>query len=224
MKVWTLLFDIDGTLMTSSHAGTNAMAATARELFGVQQIGPLEVHGRCDRGILGNLFDNLNLPFDDHHQEFCQRYYQNLPSSLVENDGRLLPGVRTLLDILAGRQDVALGLLTGNLERAAEIKLNHVGVNDFFSFGGFGDHFPDRNDVAAAAVGAASSALGDAFDHSKILVIGDTVNDIRCARSIGARVIAVETGGGTSADLHAAKPDHVFPDLSDSTQFLSQLT
>lgn len=223
MKVWTLLFDIDGTLMTSSHAGTNAMAQTARELFGVQQIGPLEVHGRCDRGILGNLFDNLNLPFDDHQQEFCQRYYQNLPRSLVENNGRLLPGVRGLLDVLQGRDDVALGLLTGNLERAAQIKLNHVGVNDFFSFGGFGDHFPDRNDVAATAVEAARSALGSSFDPRKVLVIGDTGNDVRCGRSINAKVIAVETGGGTREELHAAQPDVVFSDLSDAALFLSHL-
>lgn len=224
MKVWTLLFDIDGTLMTSSHAGTNAMAVTARELFGVPQIGPLEVHGRCDRGILGNLFDSLNVSFEDHHEEFCQRYYQNLPGSLVENEGRLLPGVRGLLEALQRRSDAALGLLTGNLQQAAQIKLTHVDVIDFFSFGGYGDHFADRNDVAASAVEMAQKELGDAFDPDKVLVIGDTVNDIRCARSIGAKVIAVETGGATRDELKAAQPDCLFSDLSNPDEFFQQMS
>jgi phosphoglycolate phosphatase-like HAD superfamily hydrolase len=223
MKVWTLLFDIDGTLMTSDHAGTNAMATTARELFNIQQIGPLEVHGRCDRGILGDLFDRLDLSYDEHHEAFCQRYYQNLPASLIANNGRLLPGVKNLLEQLKAREDVALGLLTGNLQQAAQIKLSHVGITDFFSFGGFGDHFADRNDVAASAVTAAQAELGDRFDPNKMLVIGDTVNDVRCGRSIGAKVVAVETGGGSREQLQGAAPDLLLADLSQTPQIANLL-
>ena len=107
MKAWTLLFDIDGTIMTSAHAGTSAMAETAKELFGVEEIGPLNVHGRCDRGILAELFQGLGVSYEQHHEEFSQRYYQNLPASLIRNQGRLLPGVKSLLETLH-TQDLSL--------------------------------------------------------------------------------------------------------------------
>ena len=215
MKVCTLLFDIDGTIMTSSHAGTNAMATTAQQLYGFEKIGPLKVHGRCDRGILAELFDGLGLSYDQCHEEFCQRYYEILPNSLVENEGRLLPGVQSLLQRLASQDNVALGLLTGNLEKAARIKLQHVGVDHFFEFGGYGDKFADRNDVAAVALDAAKVSLGESFSPEKVWVIGDTVNDIRCARSINAKVLAVETGGGTREELTAESPDLIVSDLSN---------
>lgn len=223
MKVWTVLFDIDGTIMTSAHAGTNAMAQTAKELFEVNEIAPLEVHGRCDRGILADLFDSLGVSYDRHHQRFCRRYYENLPASLEENKGRLLPGVQSLLEKLHAMDNVALGVLTGNLKKAAEIKLQHVGVDHFFKFGGYGDHFPDRNDVAAQAVESAKMTLNESFSKDQVWVLGDTLNDIRCARWVGAKVLAVETGGGTTDELCAADPDLLLPDLTDCRSWLNSM-
>ena len=224
MKLWTILFDIDGTVMTSDHAGTSAMARTAKELFNVDEIEPLKVHGRCDRGILAELFESLGVSYDQHREEFCRRYYQNLPASLVENKARLLPGVKPLLEKLQQRDDVALGLLTGNLQKAAKIKLNHVQVDHFFNFGGYGDDFADRNDVAAQAVEFAKIALGETFSSSKIWILGDTLNDIRCARSVGAKVIAVETGGASPEELSSASPDLLLPDLQDCERWLDSLS
>lgn len=224
MKTWTLLFDIDGTIMTSAHAGTSAMAETAKELFGVKEIGPLNVHGRCDRGILGELFQGLGVSYEQHQEAFCRRYCQNLPASLIKNQGRLLPGVRALLETLHNRDDIALGILTGNLRRAAEIKLKHVGVDQYFSFGGYGDQFADRNDVAQQAVDFAKKTMGDDFSDQRIWVIGDTPNDVRCARSIGAKALAVETGGGSSEALRNAKPDLLQPDLTNCEMWLDSLT
>jgi len=209
--------------MTSAHAGTSAMAVTAKELFGVDEIAPLKVHGRCDRGILAELFQSLDVSYDRHHEEFCRRYYQNLPGSLIKNQGRLLPGVRKLLETLHAQSNVALGILTGNLQKAAEIKLKHVGVDQYFSFGGFGDEFADRNDVAAQAVQSAKITIKNRFSKEHIWVIGDTPNDIRCARSIGAKVLAVETGGGCSQSLSNAKPDLLCKDLSDCGMWLKSL-
>ena len=223
MKAWTLLFDIDGTIMTSAHAGTSAMAETAKELFGVEEIGPLNVHGRCDRGILAELFQGLGVSYEQHHEEFSQRYYQNLPASLIRNQGRLLPGVKSLLETLHTEDNIALGILTGNLKRAAEIKLKHVGVEQYFSFGGYGDQFADRNDVASQAVQSAKNTIKEVFSSDQVWVIGDTPNDIRCARSIGAKVLAVETGGGSSEELSNADPDLLLPDLSDCAIWLKSL-
>lgn len=223
MKTWTLLFDIDGTIMTSAHAGTSAMAETAKELFGVEEISPLNVHGRCDRGILAELFQGLGVSYEQHHEEFCRRYYENLPASLNKNRGRLLPGVKSLLETLHGHDNIALGILTGNLQRAAEIKLQHVAVDQYFSFGGYGDQFADRNDVAAQAVQSAKEAIGPKFSSDRVWVVGDTPNDIRCARSIGAKVLAVETGGGLSGDLSRADPDMLMTDLSNCERWLSSL-
>lgn len=223
MKAWTLLFDIDGTIMTSDHAGTSAMAETAKELFGVEQIGPLKVHGRCDRGILAELFQELGVSYEQHHEAFCRRYYQNLPDSLVRNQGRLLPGIKTLLETLHQRDDVALGILTGNLQQAAEIKLKYVGVDQYFRFGGYGDQFADRNEVAKQAAGAAEATIGAQFSGDQVWVIGDTPNDIRCARAIGAKVLAVETGGGSPEALKRAQPDLLLPDLADCRKWLGLL-
>ena len=223
MKAWTLLFDIDGTIMTSAHAGTSAMAETAKELFGVEEIGPLKVHGRCDRGILAELFQGLGVSYDQHNEAFCDRYYKNLPASLVKNQGRLLPGVKSLLETLHNQDNIALGILTGNLQQAAEIKLKHVGVDQFFLFGGYGDHFADRNDVAQQAVHCAKNTVGESFASDRVWVIGDTLNDIRCARAIKAKVLAVETGGGTSKELSNANPDLLLSDLTTCQTWLASL-
>ncbi len=200
------------------------MAETAKELFGVEEIAPLKVHGRCDRGILGELFDSLGVSYEKHHQEFCRRYYQNLPASLVKNQGRLLPGVKSLLETLHAADNVALGILTGNLQRAAQIKLKHVGVDQYFSFGGYGDQFADRNDVAAQAAQAANQSLQETFSSEQVWVIGDTPNDVRCGRSIGAKVLAVETGGGSSQELSAADPDLLLSDLEDVGLWMSSMS
>ena len=223
MKLWTILFDIDGTIMTSDHAGTSAMAKTAEELFKVDKIGPLNVHGRCDRGILAELFESLGVSYDRHREEFCRRYYENLPASLVENKARLLPGVHALLEQLKQRDDVALGLLTGNLRTAAEIKLKHVQVDHYFSFGGYGDDFAERNDVAAQAVESAKTALGESFSENRIWVLGDTQNDIRCAKSVGAKALAVETGGGSPEELRMEIPDLLLPNLENCQSWLDSL-
>ena len=223
MKLWTLLFDIDGTIMTSDHAGTSAMAKTAKEIFDVDEIGPLNVHGRCDRGILAELFESLGVSYDQHREEFCRRYYQNLPASLVANNARLLPGVHALLKELQQRDNVALGLLTGNLQIAAKLKLEHVEVDHFFAFGGYGDDFAERNDVAAQAVKSAKKALGDSFSENRIWVLGDTENDILCGRAVGAKVLAVQTGGGSQEELRAKSPDLLLPNFENCQQWLDSL-
>ena len=219
----TILFDIDGTLLRCGGAGLAAIGQVMGELFGVKQLGKVPVHGRTDEAILNDLFAQSSLVFDDHRDEFNQKYWAKLTETLGESPSYLLPGVSVLLEQLALREDVAMGVLTGNAERAAAVKLRHFNLEHFFKFGGFGDFHSDRNDVARIALASARSFLGDRFDASRLWVIGDTVNDIVCARAINAKVIAVETGGASMSELEAAAPDSVLPSLKDHHEFFETL-
>ena len=223
MKTWTILFDIDGTLTTSSGAGAGAMATTVDQLFGFTEFPEISMHGRTDKSILHELFAAIDVAHDGTFEEFNQQYLLNLPQSLEDRNARLLPGVKDLLGELAGLEHIELGLLTGNLKQAAEIKLRHVGIDHFFSFGGYGDLHADRNDVAVEAVENARGTIGDRFSPEHVWVIGDTANDIRCARHVGAKVIAVETGGVSANSLAEASPDLQLSDLTDAGQWLNQL-
>jgi phosphoglycolate phosphatase-like HAD superfamily hydrolase len=142
---------------------------------------------------------------------------------LKTSNGEVLPGVFELLTKLNEMPTVALGILTGNASEAAAIKLEHFQLSEYFLFGGYGDDHHDRNDVAAQAVTAASKSLGSRFDPSKVWVIGDTSNDIRCARSIGAKVFAVTTGGESLEQLSESNPDFLKDDLNDVNEWLSNL-
>ena len=217
----TILFDIDGTLIQTGGAGFAAIRQACQSLFGEPVSVPkVPVHGRTDQGILTDVFASLERDYAQHRDAFHEHYWARLPEALGQRQGQVLPGVLPLLETLHSRQDVALGLLTGNGQRAAEIKLDHFGLSDFFGFGGFGDHHADRSDVAKLAREAAAHHLGDAFREDRLWVVGDTVADIRCARAIDARVVAVETGGAGSETLRQSQPDAQVATLAEQATFL----
>jgi phosphoglycolate phosphatase len=149
------------------------------------------------------------------------------------HEGRVLPGVPALLDALAARGDVAIGLVTGNIHEGARRKLTHYDLWHWFPFGGFGDEHVDRSHIAAAALAAArshlapaahgASANGHTFDEGEIIVIGDTEHDISCGRSIGARCVAVATGHSTIEHLQTFEPDLVLSTLEDLPAILTLL-
>ena len=221
--MWTLLFDIDGTLIRTQGAGMGAMGQAIVEHYGREDIPQVNVHGCTDKGIITELFTKLELDLDADLSGFLHSYSEMLKTSLKETEGEVLPGVVDVLERLKTNPNVALGILTGNGIRAAEIKLDHFGLREYFLFGGYGDDYGDRNDVAAQASEAAATFLGEQFDPKKVWVIGDTVNDIRCARSIGAKILAVETGGDSSETLAAKSPDMQFSCLSNVSDWLESL-
>lgn len=135
----------------------------------------------------------------------------------------VLPGVFPLLERLNSHPEVALGILTGNAREPARIKLEHFELSEYFLFGGYGDDHSDRNNVAAEAAKGARDYLGQRFVAEQTWVIGDTINDIRCARAIGAKVLTVATGGNSSEQLVAARPDIHVEDLTDVQHWLHSL-
>jgi phosphoglycolate phosphatase-like HAD superfamily hydrolase len=212
------LFDIDGTLLSSGGAGKHAMYAAIASEFGVDKLfDGVAFAGRTDRAIGRDLFLNHSLhDTAENWQRFVRAYLDHLPNSLNSKPGRVLPGVNALLAALHLRSDVVIGLLTGNLRDGARVKLSHYAIEKYFQFGGFGDTHLDRCDVATDAVAALSAHIQAKIAPNDVWVIGDTPLDIQCARSVGARVMAVCTGFHASSELAADNPDALLDDLSDT--------
>jgi phosphoglycolate phosphatase-like HAD superfamily hydrolase len=214
------LFDIDGTLLSSGGAGKAAMEAALGLAFGVPcRFGDIPFSGRTDRAIGQDIFRLHEIEESAlNWRRFLDAYLQLLPSCLPRYQGRVLPGIASLLTRLQGRNDVAVGLLTGNIRDGARLKLDHYGLFHHFAFGGFGDHHLNRDHVAQEALTAVQDYLKTPVDLNRVWVIGDTPLDVRCARAIGARVVAVATGWHSHDVLAAAQPDLLLADLTDPTR------
>lgn len=218
------LFDIDGTLLSSGGAGKHALETALTEEFQIELREAVPYSGRTDRAIIRDLF-RLHAIADTpaNLQRIFAGYLGRLPASLNTHRGRVLPGIAELLAGLGRQAHIALGLLTGNVRAGARAKLGHFGMADHFPFGGFGDDHFDRDDVAREALTAVHHHLGRPIRPECIWVIGDTPLDVRCARAIGARAVAVATGLHTVADLADSQPDLVVADFSNPALLLDRL-
>jgi phosphoglycolate phosphatase-like HAD superfamily hydrolase len=223
--MFVLLFDIDGTLLNTGGAGQRAMELALETAFGVEKpTEGISAAGRTDRAITRDLFEYHGIEDTAAVWEtFQQTYLIHLAEELPRLEGRILPGVERLLSTLEERDDVVMGLLTGNFRQGAELKLRHYGLFDYFVTGGFGDHHPDRDDVARMARTAIEDHHQSPVADERLWVIGDTPHDVRCGRAIGARVAAVATGTFSIDELRETDPDHLFEDLSDHEPLLASL-
>ena len=215
-----VLFDIDGTLISSGRAGVRGMNRSFEREFGVTgALDDIVIAGRTDRAIVIEALTRAGQVADDAAiARVRDAYCQDLPVALADPGSRrmgIMPGVLPLLDRLETRADVVIGLLTGNFVRGAEIKLGHFGLWSRFAFGAFGDHHTSRRDLVPAAVDAAVVAGHPRFDLSRIIVIGDTPLDVDCAHAHGARAVAVATGPFSHADLAATGAAHVVTTLEE---------
>ena len=220
-----LLFDIDGTLLTSGGAGERALRLGFRDRFGIDDdLSSIEIAGRTDSGIVREMLAAHRLPATPENiAAFLDGYLHHLAEEIPRTPGRLLPGILPLLDALQPRADIVLALLTGNLARGAEIKLRHYGVWHYFEFGAFADDHHDRNQLGPFAQARARAQRGIEFPPERIFVLGDTPHDIACARAIGAKAIAIATGKFSQADLAAQTPDFLFEDLGDLDAVLAAI-
>lgn len=224
-KTHLFLFDIDGTLIASGGAGEYSMRLAVEDMFGVKDgLGGVEIAGRTDHLITENVFKKFGAPWTvERATEFLDHYLRHLAQELPRKNGRLLPGIVELLDALRARPGVALALLTGNLARGAQIKLSHYGVWDYFEFGAYADDHSDRNRLGPFAQARARERHGVEFPPERIFVLGDTPHDITCGRAIGAKTVAIATGGFTREQLAAHEPDFLFDDLGDVAGVLRTL-
>jgi len=212
-----VLFDIDGTLIYTGGAGVRAFGRAFAAEFNIPNgTEQLQFSGRTDTGLVREFFlQNCIEPTPGNFHRFFDSYVFWLDFMLTRTRGGVLAGVWEFVGQLhALAQPPALGLLTGNIRLGAEIKLRHFELWEIFQTGAFADDHEDRNQIAAIAQQRASRLLNDRLRGDEILVIGDTPHDIACARAIGARVLAVATGGAKPGELDAHRPDWLVQDLT----------
>jgi len=219
------LFDIDGTLITSGGAGENALKDAMNTRFGVSEdLSGIVLAGATDAKITHAMLQKHGLEASPENVTgFLDTYLHHLALRMEMHNGRLMPGILPLLEILSQREDAVLALLTGNVEVGARIKLTHYGVWDFFEFGAFADDHHDRNELGKFAHARAFARHGIEFPPERIYVIGDTPRDIECGRAIGAKTIAIATGYSPREELENHSPDFLFEDLSDTNSVLAAL-
>jgi phosphoglycolate phosphatase-like HAD superfamily hydrolase len=224
-----ILFDIDGTLVTTGGAGMRAMNRAFAAMCGIDDaLDGIPLAGRTDRVIVrdalarvfpGEIADGW---LDEFRNTYCGLLDEELAVG-TRPGKRVLPGVESLLESLVTRADVRLALLTGNFARAARIKLGHFGLWDFFSCGAFGDTHVDRNALLDVALEAVQAREAISVPHARVYVVGDTPHDVACARAGGARAIAVATGIVSAEELQKSGADVVLPDLSNTRDVLCTL-
>jgi phosphoglycolate phosphatase len=217
-----VLFDIDGTILWTDGAGRRAVHRALAEVFGADIPEGHEFDGKTDPQIVCELMVRAGSQKDEIDEQLARtlgRYVDLLQAELraIDHGDKVFPGVARLLDTLEAREDVLLGLLTGNVRAGAMAKLSAVGIDpDRFRIGAFGSDHADRPELPAIARRRASELLGREVSGSDVVVIGDTPADVGCGRGIGARAIGVGTGRYSVDDLRRCGAAAVFSDLSDT--------
>ncbi|MEX0907978.1 MAG: HAD hydrolase-like protein [Gemmatimonadota bacterium] len=218
-----VLFDIDGTLLTADGAPRRAFHRAMLEVYGTA--GPIATHrfdGKTDPQIARELLAVAGLPdaaVTNGLPVLWRTYLRELGSELARPSHRttVLPGIFPLLDDLDRRRDdVVLGLLTGNIQHGAALKLGSAGIRHEFRVGAFGSDCEHRDGLPPVAVDRAREITGVGFTRSDIVIIGDTPSDVTCGRALGARAIGVATGRFGPVELREAGAAAVFADLTDT--------
>jgi phosphoglycolate phosphatase len=222
-----LLFDLDGTLLSTGGAGVRALDRAFLSLLRLPRASDgVSFAGRTDKSIMREIFrTRLGREPDPRELEtIAEHYLTGLEAELADAEGyRVLEGVLALLESLEARDDVFLALGTGNLEKGARLKLAPAGLNRFFSAGGYGSDAEDRPDVLRAGVDRSARAAGRGFSGRDVVVVGDTVHDVTAGKAIGAFTVAVAAGHGTPEELRAAAPDILIPSLLDPSPLIRLL-
>ena len=211
-----VLFDIDGTLIRTGGAGIKAFARTFATTFnapnGVERV---RFAGRTDVSLVREIMGLHGIPATPQNfARFFEDYAFWLDHILGHSKTRACPGVLDLInDLRTMPAAPRLGLLTGNICLGAEIKLRHIKLWDFFEIGAFADDHEDRNQIAQIALERGRRLFNGSLEGREVVVVGDTPHDIRCGRTIGAKILAVATGGATSEELKQHRPDWAVEDL-----------
>jgi phosphoglycolate phosphatase len=213
-----VLFDIDGTLISTGGAGAVAWRHAFERLHGI----PADIAQFTDAGMTDPEVGRLTFvrvlerePTACELDALLAKRLLFLPQAIAEAPNyRVLPGVERLLAELA-EAGYLVGLATGGTEPAARVKLARADLNRYFSFGGYGSDSPDRAELTARGIERAGSLHGRLLGRRECLVVGDTPLDVEAARAAGATAVGVATGKFSAADLRAAGADHVLESLEE---------
>jgi len=218
-----LLFDIDGTLLRTNGAGSRAVQRAFERVHGVEvAIEAIDFAGKTDPLILKELYRN---ELDREHsqkeaREIYRHYIAYLREEIKTAEITVMPGVRELLGILSKKDNLALGVATGNIEEGAHIKLTKASLETHFSFGGYGSDSEIREELVRRAIERAHAHINHTEGFEETYVIGDTPFDINHGRAAGALTVAVSTGSYTKMELSEHEPDYLYDDLSDISSLM----
>jgi len=214
-----VLFDIDGTLVTDGGAAREAYGDAVRAVFGYSgDLDRYDFSGRTDPQITSMVLGDAGLSpaeIDARLPELWDVYLAGLARNATPDRVRVLPGMRELVEALARRDDVLLGLLTGNIEAGARLKLAPPALNDYFRFGAFGSDSARREELPPIAAARASAFHGHSFEGRDVVILGDSIYDVRCGLPHDSTTIAIASGRTSAATLRAESPHYVFDDAAD---------
>jgi phosphoglycolate phosphatase-like HAD superfamily hydrolase len=214
-----VLFDIDGTILTDRGASRAAFAVALERVFGYEgDLSRYDFSGRTDPQIAHMVLRDAGLASEDIDAAlpgFWEIYLDGLARNATPERVHVMPGISELLAELRTHEDVVLALLTGNIEPGARLKLGGAGLNDYFPFGAFGNDSPDRTELPPIAMQRASAHVGRHFRGADVVIIGDSIYDVRCGVPYEATTIAVASGKTPAEKLRAEKPRHFFDNAAD---------
>jgi len=221
-----ILFDIDGTIIDSGGAGTRSLNLAFKELFSIDNaFKGIAMAGKTDIQIVKEGIARYNLPLENGIlSEVINSYLKNLVREMNNDKRHIKPGIKEALEMLISKNsDYQIGLLTGNIEQGARIKLDPFGLNQYFPSGAFGSDDEDRNKLLPIAIERFGNISGKRINFKDCIIVGDTPRDVYCAKPYGAYCIAVATGQYSFNSLIKAGADLVMKDLSDTTAFLKAI-
>ena len=214
-----VLFDIDGTLITDRGAARDAFADALEAVYGYDgDLSPYDFSGRTDPQIARWVLRDRGFTddaIDDAMPRLWSVYLEGLGRNATAERVRTLPGMRELVAELHARHDVVLALLTGNIEPGARLKLAPAALNGYFPFGAFGSDSADRTQLPPFAIERASAHCGHRFAGADVVIIGDSIYDVRCGVPYDATTIAVASGKTPAETLRAENPTHLFDSAED---------
>ena len=220
-----VLFDIDGTLIDPGGAGRRSLGHTFNELFAIRDaFVRIRMAGKTDIQIIKEGLSAHGLSSDDHNlPSLLSVYLKHLRTEILNKKKHINPGVVELLDTLKAMDGYWLGLLTGNIERGARIKLGAFDLNAYFSVGAFGDDNENRNLLLPIAIEKFRKMTDIRINYQDCIVIGDTPSDVLCSKPYGAVSIAVSTGPYSHDALLETEADYVLRDLSCAMDIISKI-
>jgi len=212
-----ILFDIDGTLIDSGGAGTRSLNYAFEDVFSIHDaFKGISMAGKTDIQILKEGLGRHGLDTENGNVGLlCERYIVHLRTEIGNPGKHLKPCITEALGLMAWRKDVFLGLLTGNIEAGARIKLEPFRLNRYFPLGAFGDDHEDRNRLLPIAVERFSRLNKTEIPYQDCVVIGDTPRDVECAKIYGAYAVAVATGPYSYESLLGSGADRVLRTMDE---------